>query len=206
MSNARIEPDDPCLKVSAVDALRSATWPAHQQLEKRLDVKKRFTDPHAYRSHLEKMWGFCAALESGLGQKVFGAALPDYDQRRKLPLITRDLVALGAEADFIARLPRCIAVPASRETAAAFGCVYVFEGATLGGRTLLPLVQRQLGLTEDHGAAFLASYGENVTPMWNEFRAGLDAWCATPARCARATQSAVDTFKSLESWLCGDPC
>lgn len=200
-----MRPDDKCLEMSAVEALRLASWAAHQRLEKRLDVKKRFTDPDAYRSHLEKMWGFCAALEGGLGQHVFGAALPNYDRRRKLPLITRDLIALGADADSVARLPRCDAVPACREPAAAFGCVYVLEGATLGGRTLLPLVQRQLGFTGEHGATFLASYGENVAPMWSEFRAVLDAWCETPERCARATQSAVDTFKFLERWLCGDP-
>jgi heme oxygenase len=200
-----LSPDDTCLRTSAVDALRIATWPAHQRLEKRLDVKKRFTHPDAYRAHLETMWGFCAALEGGLGQHVFGAALPNYDRRRKLALITRDLIALGADADSVGRLPRCNTVPACADPAAAFGCLYVLEGATLGGRTLLPLVQRQLGLTAEHGAAFLASYGENVAPMWGEFRALLDAWCETPERCARATQNAVDTFTSLERWLCADP-
>jgi heme oxygenase len=67
---------------------------------------------------------------------------------------------------------------------------------------LLPLVQKRLGLDAANGAAFLASYGDNVVPMWRAFGAALDAWCAAPERRARAAAAAVATFDSLEQWLC----
>jgi heme oxygenase len=189
--------------MSAIAELRSATWSSHQRLEKRLDVKARFTDPAAYRGHLEKMWGFCAAIERRLGRHVFGAALADYEERRKVPLLTRDLIALGAHSEAVERLPHCETIPDCSDAAAAFGCVYVLEGATLGGRTLLPLVQSRLGLTAEVGAAFLASYGAEVGAMWRGFGAALDAWCERPERRAGAARSAVATFTSLEEWLCG---
>jgi len=183
--------------------LRSATWGCHQQLEKRLDVKNRFTDRGSYRSYLGKMWGFCAVLEGRLGQQTFGGALEDYDRRRKLPLLTRDLIALGCGADSVMRLPCCDFIPDLSDPAAAFGCVYVLEGATLGGRSLLPLVRDRLGLSADHGAAFLASYGDNVDSMWNMFRAAIEAWCGSEERRVRATQTAVAIFGSLDRWFCG---
>lgn len=191
--------------VSAIAELRSATWSSHQHLEKLLDVKTRFTDAAAYRRHLEKMWGFCAAIERRLGQDPFGAALTDYARRRKVPLLTQDLIALGATPESVRGLPGCDAIPDCPDPASAFGCLYVLEGATLGGRTLLPLVEDRLGLTAGTGAAFLASYGQEVGPMWREFGASLDAWCDTAQRRVSASRTAVGTFASLADWLCGNP-
>jgi heme oxygenase len=85
------------------------------------------------------------------------------------------------------------------------GCLYVLEGATLGGRTLLPLVQARLGFTANNGAAFLASYDEDVAPMWRSFGVALDTWCDAAERRDRATRAAVATFTSLHEWLCGTP-
>jgi len=189
--------------MSAIAGLRAATWSSHQRLERRLDVKARFSDLDAYRAHLQAMWGFCAGLEQNIGADRFGDALSDYESRRKLPLLTQDLLALGNESEAIQALARCRSIPVCPDAAAAFGCAYVLEGATLGGRMLLPLVQTRLGLTAQHGAAFLASYGENVTPMWHGFGTALDAWCCGPERQASAAAAAVATFDALEDWLCG---
>lgn len=191
--------------MSAIAELRSATWPSHQRLEKRLDVKARFTAVDAYRAHLEKMWGFCAAIERRIGCHFFDGALADYDQRRKVPLIERDLIALGMESESVVELVCCETLPELGDPAAAFGCIYVLEGATLGGRTLLPIVQSRLGFTADHGAAYLASYGEDVGSMWGAFGVALDRWCEAAERRVRAAQTAVATFTSLDEWLCGNP-
>lgn len=191
--------------MSAIAELRSATWPAHQRLEKRLEVRTRFTALDAYRVHLERMWGFCAAIERRIGSQVFEVALADYGARRKLPLLERDLIALGMDSGSVARLPCCETLPELGDTAAAFGCIYVLEGATLGGRTLLPIVQSRLGFSADHGAAYLSSYGEDVGSMWRAFGVALDAWCAAAERRVRAARTAVATFTSLDQWLCGNP-
>ena len=190
---------------SAIAALRTATWPSHQRMEKRIDVKSRFATLDAYRSHLARLWGICAAIEARLPADVFGAALPDYPARRKLPLLSLDLVDLGLRMDAIRALPRCASLPDLPTPAAAFGCVYVFEGASLGGRTLLPLVEARLGLTPAHGARFLASYGAAVNAMWARFGAALDAWCRDEDRRRQAQSAAIATFEALEAWLCAVP-
>ena len=100
-------------------------------------------------------------------------------------------------------LPRCPPLSTPLDPAAAFGCAYVLEGSTLGGRVLLPLVADTLHLTADHGATFLASYGAEVPAMWQSFSAALDGWCCSLERQSRAVQAAVATFDALADWLCG---
>lgn len=190
---------------SAIAELRTATWPLHQRLEKRIDFKARVANVAAYRSHIERMWGFYSSLEPGLASGVFDDALGDYEKRRKIPLLTRDLIALGAEASALSRLPRCPNVPDCVDASAAFGCAYVLEGATLGGRSLMPLVEARLGVTGERGAAFLASYGDAVGEMWRAFGAALNQYCADAGRRSRAAEAAIATFSALEVWLCGEP-
>lgn len=191
--------------MSTIAGLRAATWQAHQRLEKRLNVAERFGHLDGYRVHLRRMHGFCAALEARCDAAGIEQALGDYAQRRKRPLIERDLLSLGEAPEQCRALPVCSHLPACVDPAAALGCLYVLEGATLGGRTLLPMVSSRLGLSAAHGAAFLASYGDQVAAMWRRFGAALDAWCASPERGARAATAAQVTFLALERWLCGEP-
>lgn len=190
--------------MSAIADLRTATWPSHQRLEKRISFKARLETVSAYRAHIERMWGFYVAIESSLTSGNLREWLPDCDVRRKVPLLERDLAALGVESSCVALLPRCRSVPASNDAASAFGCAYVLEGATLGGRSLLPLVETRLGLTAEFGAAFLASYGEAVGERWRAFGEALNRCCSIDGHRLRAAEAASATFAALEHWLCGD--
>jgi len=185
--------------------LRTATWPSHQRLEKRINFKARLETVGAYRRHIEKMWGFHAAIEPRFANGKFRECLADHEARRKMPLLERDLQSLGVSPAAIASLPMCPTVPAVDDPASAFGCAYVLEGATLGGQTLMPLVEKKLGLTAKSGAAYLSSYGEDVEERWRAFSAALNRYCATEQHRARAAASAAATFAALETWLCGDP-
>ena len=70
------------------------------------------------------------------------------------------------------------------------------------GRSLLPLVETRLGLTPQHGAAFLGSYGEAVGNRWRSFGHALNLCCATDLHRGRAAEAATATFSALERWLC----
>jgi len=190
-------------RVSVMADLRAATWPCHQRLEQRIDVGARFADRDRYCAHLARMWGFCAALEERLHPQIVEMSLPDYAERRKAPLLLRDLSALGLSAAVTAALPRCQHVPDCADLAAALGCMYVFEGASLGGRAMLPMIEKRLGLTAVHGAAFMASYGDDVDRMWRVFGQALEAGCDPPSSRARAVAGAVQTFEALGDWLGG---
>ena len=187
---------------SAMSELRAATWPSHQRLEKRIDIKSRLATIGSYREHLERMWGFYVSIEARLASGIFGTWLTDYATRRKAALLESDILALGAAASAFSVLPRCPFVPACNDPQAAFGCAYVLEGATLGGRSMMPLVETRLGLTASHGAAFLGSYGSAVGDMWRRFGLALELCCATEQHRFRAAEAASATFSALERWLC----
>jgi heme oxygenase len=189
--------------MSAHARLRATSWPHHQRLEKRLDVKRRFSDPAAYRAHLQLMWGFCAVLEERVAPLLSPTLLADYPLRRKRPLLERDLQFLGMPLQSIEALPRCGNLPFCADAASAFGCLYVLEGATLGGRTLAPLVLDRLRLKDGQGASFLASYGDDTPRMWKSFILALELGCSDPDGQAGAAASASATFAALEEWLCG---
>ncbi|MEP7313935.1 MAG: biliverdin-producing heme oxygenase [Pseudomonadota bacterium] len=190
-------------ELSAIAELRTATWPAHQRLDKRIDFKARLATAGTYRAHVAQMWGFYVGLEPSLGRGGLRHYLSDYESRHKAPLLERDLIAMGVERTAVAQYPRSDFTPDFEDPASAFGCAYVLEGATLGGRFLLPLVQTRLGLTAENGAAFLASYGEFVQERWRAFGAALDVCCAPERRRIRAAEAASATFTALEHWLCG---
>jgi len=186
----------------AVAELRAATAECHRRLERRLDIKARFSTRDHYRSHLEGMLGFQDPFEQQLSRQGFGKVIPDFQQRCKSALLVADLQALGGSPEAIASLPRCLRLPSFRCEAAALGGFYVLEGATLGGRVLLPLVQRQLGVTAGSGGSYLGSYGEQVSSMWRRFSDAVEAWCTDSSRRRVAAAAAVGTFNALEQWLC----
>jgi len=60
----------------------------------------------------------------------------DYVERLKTPRLEQDLIALDATVDELAKNPRCGELPELAAISQALGCLYVIEGATLGGRTI----------------------------------------------------------------------
>ena len=179
-------------------SLKEATWPVHLRLEKRLAVKDRFSELGRYREHLALLAAFYTVAEAEWDAWL-APVLADWPARRKAPLLARDLADVGGTP-----LARPI-VPIATDAAFALGCMYVLEGATLGGQHLLPLVQRQLGLSAEHGASFLASYGTDVREMWRRFGAAVESHCQDAGAGARAVAGAQATFLAMEDWLCGVP-
>jgi heme oxygenase len=184
---------------SLLVALRTATRSAHQRLEAALPL----TDPgltlEAYRGIVEAFYGFYAPLEAGLARVAEGSAsgLPIHG-REKLGRLRGDLKALGATDASLDALPLCAAVPDLSTPGAAFGCLYVVEGATLGGRVIVRALRAGLGLGPTTGAAFFDGYGVETGAMWVSFCVQL---VASPWDRGDTLAAAVATFVELERWL-----
>jgi len=144
-----------------LDLLRERTRAAHDRAEEALPLLDPSLDAARYRAILAGFWGFHAALEPCLAAVAELRALGlDPAERRKLPRLEHDLRTLGADP---MRLPVANAVPEVEGAAAALGCMYVLEGATLGGR----VISRHLaarGIGPDTGGAFFAGYGRTLEP------------------------------------------
>lgn len=183
--------------ISLLARLKSETRAAHDEIEATVDVSERFSSLERYRGLLERFYGFHASwdprLEAALDDPGFAAP------RRKLPLLVRDLKALGAQAS-IPWLPVCADIAPLASRAAALGSMYVLEGSTLGGTLLAKTAERRLQVTAATGGAYFHSYGPDVGPMWKRFGGYAEATVA-PRDHSAAVDAALATFATLQSWL-----
>ena len=83
-----------------------------------------------------------------------------------------------------------------------FGCMYVLEGATLGGQIIRRLLKEKLSITSANGGAFFSAYGDRVRVMWNEFREALSQFAIShPDESEAIVASASETFAKFDHWL-----
>ncbi|WP_157467760.1 biliverdin-producing heme oxygenase [Frankia sp. QA3] len=179
--------------------LRQRTAAAHTRLENALELLSPDLSVSRYRDVLMRMHGFYAALEPRLDEMLTGpgSPLPDWPSRRKVPLLRRDLRLLGVEEVVLAMLPRP-RVPAVGDVAAALGVLYVFEGATLGGRFIVRHVLTTA--VPPAATAFFGSYGDEVGRRWSQVRHAIRAWTAgEAARVESCAGAAAALFGALEA-------
>jgi len=179
--------------------LRTETRPQHQAIEAALDLTSETLKLDAYLRTLERFYGFYRPLEIGV-QAVGGWADRGLDLpgRSKTPLLEADLRALGVGEP--AALPVCDDLPPHATVAAAFGCLYVLEGATLGGQVISRSIQKATDIKLDTGGRFFHGYGERTGPMWQAFRAALVAFAVTPGAQNEIVSAAKDTFSKRHRW------
>jgi len=184
--------------------LKQKTLLHHERLEKRLDLYhgvKTFDD---YRRLLGKFLGFYEPAEEVLEATFNWSAINfDFTSRKKTPLLMRDLHSLGIEDTLL--LPRCKTLPALDTLAQAFGCLYVFESATLGWGIVLKHLSRTLGVTRDDGGSFFNSYGDRVVAMWHDFAQQLRAYASRPDLEEAVIRSAVNTLVHIDQWMASGP-
>ncbi|MEQ8663054.1 MAG: biliverdin-producing heme oxygenase, partial [Gammaproteobacteria bacterium] len=162
----------------------------------------------AYAAVLTCMTAFYAPLERRIhAMPALAARVPALAARRKLPLLARDLRALrerGVAVRAAGRVPPTL-VPDLADVPSALGCLYVLEGATLGGRVIAPHLERHLGLTARDGAAFHRGYGDDTGRMWRALQGALRA-AATDASARTAMVAAANaTFTGLAAWCATAP-
>lgn len=192
------------VQCDAFTALKTGTQDIHRSLEERVPL----LDPHlrlsTYLSFLQAMWGIYTPMEKQLRREMEsakGLGPEDMDRRYKSQWLRSDLSTLGQRSDEIDRLPLTSFLPQVDTPARLWGCLYVLEGSTLGGRVLTRHVCQTLAVSPESGARFLASYGPEVGGMWNCFQTALRARVSSPESIAEATASARATFTAFYDWM-----
>ena len=184
--------------------LKAATRYAHDALEAQVNLVRLATSPTAYHALLQRFYGFYLPLELRLATLPWTTVAFDLAPRRKTPLLRRDLLHLGETSATLAHLPICRDRPEPVDLAAGCGCLYVLEGATLGGQLISRRLRQTLGLHATSGAAFFTSYGDQIGPMWTNFGAFVNQQAAThPRQRGAMIDAACTTFAALRDWLTG---
>jgi len=180
--------------------LKRETAAVHQQLEAQLGLLDPSLDVQQYRRALETFYGFYAPVEIDL-TRLAAAEMPlGFPLRARAELIERDLLALGLSPADLAALPLCSDRPELSCVEDLAGCLYVLEGACLGGQVVSPLLHRRLGLANGSGAAFFAGDEEGTLPRWTVIVAWLDGLPRTGASTSKIISAASATFDAFARW------
>ena len=156
----------------------------------------------SYHALLLRFWGFYAPLEERLLGGPGHAHLPfDYRERAKAPKLQDDLYDMGHSPEMLLRAPQCDDLPSISTLPQILGCLYVIEGATLGGQIIARQLRVNLGLTPDVGARFFNGYGADTGSRWKETTACLTTMAATLNQDDVIVAGANATFQSLGRWV-----
>ena len=185
---------------SILERLREGTRVEHALIERTMNLMDDSLTFAGYREQLMQFRGFYKPVEDRL--RVLSPAIgPDFDlaAREKCALIDADLAQLGvASPEFV---PQCMRLPRLTDASEALGCLYVLEGATLGGRVICRHVRRVLHLTPSIGCRFFHGYGEHTGEMWRSFGLALTAYARNIERQDQVFAAAIATFQALRGWF-----
>lgn len=186
--------------------LKNETAAAHTRLENALDLMRDDLQRDEYIALLERFYGYIAPWEDAAATHMPDALRTFFDERRKAMLLASDLISLTGERVPVGSVPRADSLydlPHLTSIGGAFGSMYVMEGSTLGGRFIAPHVAKQLDLAPGEGNAYFDGYGAHTGSMWNAFRATAAA-TVPELQYDDAVRAAIDTFETLQAWLCPD--
>lgn len=178
--------------------LRNETRTRHDAIEARLGLFDGKLTPQSYNILLLQMWGFYKPIEARIAGVANWTTLGfDFERRRKTALLERDLAqsGLGKESD---TWISCNELPNLSNVFEALGCLYVLEGATLGGQIIVRHLQSLPGPLPH---SFFTSYGDKVGPMWKTFGVFLTNHATEHGGDEVIVQSACSTFDTLGTWL-----
>lgn len=146
-------------------------------------------------------YGFYKPLEERLRAAASSASVLGITLTSRSPLLAKDLAVLGASQSDLARARCCGALPEAGSVAQIAGCIYVLEGASLGGSVIARALARSLGLSRDHGASFFVGAGAGTGAAWKRTLRWLDDVVRAGADPDAIVRSARATFRAFHAWL-----
>lgn len=187
--------------VSTIHArLRSATQAVHLELERHLAIVRPEVSLVRYTRIIALFYGFYRPIEAGLNRLNTLAPARTFPLRARTELLERDLLSLGLAVQAISDLPTCTDLPNLREPEHFAGCLYVLEGASLGGQVIIRSLRETLGLTDRGGTAFFAGDGASTAARWKCVLEWLEHVSRSGLQVEQIVASAHETFSSLINW------
>lgn len=183
------------------ERLRAETRALHHALEADLDLLGPGLSVDRYAVVLQAFHAYYAALEPRLSALAARVSLGGFALRERAPLLERDLLALGARCHARAARSAAVPLPMLSRSEHLAGCLYVIEGAALGGQVITRALQRRLGLTAAHGCAFFGGEGAETAARWRAVLHWIDALVIAGANGQEVVHTANETFHTLNHWL-----
>ena len=181
--------------------LRRETADLHRRLEIDLGLLHSELSLERYRRLLEVFFGFYAPIEAGLARVASVGPPLGLPLQTRAGLIESDLLSLGLSRREVADLPRCADLPRLSCPEELAGCLYVLEGACLGGQVIAPALRERLGVAKGSGASFFTGDAEGTSARWRLFLAWLEGLARAGSASAEIVASARATFMAFARWV-----
>jgi heme oxygenase len=181
--------------------LKRETADLHRRLEAHLGLLEPQLSLDRYRRVLQAFFGFYVPVEAGLARLAAASPPLGFPLRARSELIASDLLSLGVSPRKLTDLPRCTDLPRLSCSEELAGCLYVLEGACLGGQVVAVALQRRLGLAKDSGISFFIGDAEKTPARWILVLAWLEGLVRVGARTEQIVASACATFLAFAQWL-----
>ncbi len=186
------------LPTGILSRLRLETRADHDAIDRTLDFTSAALTRAQYLHRLTQFFGFYQPLEAALRERSLSGSnswiLP---RLGKTGLLAEDLAFFDVASNAV---PVCGDLPPLATAADLLGCLYVMEGATLGGQVISRHLRAHLGITSDTGGRFFHGYGETSGKMWLSMREVLVTSVSSRDTADRVVKSATATFTTLRHW------
>ena len=179
--------------------LKRRTAGLHQRVEAQLGSLT--SSIQRYSQVLRTLHGFYAPVEARLVQLTAACPPLGFPLRARSALIESDLLALGVPRRELEELPRCTDLARLSCPEDLAGCLYVLEGACLGGQVVAPTLHQRLGFAKGNGASFFVGDAEATPARWNLVLTWLEGLVRAGARNEVIVNSACATFLTLARWV-----
>jgi len=181
-----------------LQSLKRCTAQIHERVEQRLQIFSPEFDLPAYIHLLTRFYGFWAPVEKEL-TRVTELNDPSLalETRLKSHLLEADLRVFGIDP---ADVPVCSSLPDVRTFHKSLGCLYVFEGSTLGAQFIARHISARFDIHEGSGASFFNAYGAAVAERWSDFRTFVRSRAGSE-KVDEMQTGARETFEALDVWL-----
>ena len=152
-----------------------------------------------YKAVILGHYVFHQAAEQRLQQqeKLSAVAGLDLEARLKTPLLAQDVHQLGLE-HYVFDFNPDISLDTVSE---ALGCMYVMEGATLGGTVIGRSLQKVSEITDSGAMHYYGCYGEQTGRHWKRFKEVVEQQVVTEAQEAAFVESATATFRAYAACM-----
>ena len=166
------EPTDVACDIMA--RLKRETAHLHAELDAM--VAPMLTARARYQTLLAGLRDAYGVIEKELARHAPQLASAGYNvaQRTKLGWLDEDLTALSGSRPSAIRPSYSLPY-----VSAAFGAVYVVEGATLGGQVIARQVIPALALSSERGCRFFTGYGTETGERWRGTRDAIEGYHAS---------------------------
>jgi heme oxygenase len=176
---------------TTIALLRYRTASLHSGLESGLGIIDRLSCPETRGDLIAGYYAFHHLSEQALGRYLGDVPGLEFSTRLRASTIL-------ADADHLRLMQPTL--PPVASVAEALGALYVLEGSTLGGRTILNSLKRR-GVSVE-GLSFLDPYGKHAGRYWRTFLQVLERETASDRSAMnQCAAGAITTFAFAEICL-----